>query len=140
MTRRGRLLALFGLVAACTLAGCASGPAVGDRAPADETPCATVTQQSELTRCWATAAQAAERAAQAQWASAVAAVAGAGAEPGALLDAGQNDWLRYRDRTCSLFALRVSGGSASTMAGAVCRWRLARERETELRRVIDAFR
>lgn len=122
------------LAAAALVAGCAGSPA----APAaDAGPCAAITAQAELTACWSAAARAAEAAAQARFTAARGLLTGG--EPATLLDDSQSSWQGYRDSQCALFAARLRGGSAAPMATAVCRWRLAREREVELWLLIDAW-
>lgn len=105
----------------------------------DATPCSAVTNQAELTRCWSSAASAAEGAADAQLKAAVVAIATAGPQPTALLHESQANWQRYRDSECALLAAPLAGGSAAQTASAVCRWRLARSRDAELRVVIEAW-
>ena len=121
-----------------TLAACA-GTLAPPTAEGEELPCAAALSQREAEACWSVAARSAEAAVDAHWAQVAAAVRAAGAADADRLREAREAWLRYRDDHCSLYTLRLSGGSAASTAGAVCHWRLARERMAELLRLSEAW-
>ncbi len=126
------------LPALAWLTCCAAGPAPAT--DARETPCAGASSQREAEACWSAAARSSEAAVDAALAQATASMRAASAQDADRLREAHDTWLRYRDSHCALYALRLAGGSAAPTARAVCRWRLAGEREAELRRLDQAWR
>ena len=125
----GAMLVAAGIGAACaTPPGGATAPAAAGQ------PCQDSKTQLEATACWAAAAGQAERALAGDLASAERAVRVRAGDAGAReLREVQTQWERYRDAECALRAQRFGGGSAETMAGSACRWRLATERARDLK-------
>lgn len=119
------------------LTTCAAQP---QRATAvDATPCGTIVTQRELLACWAAAATEAEATVAVRDEQAVAAVRRGGDESAALLNEAKKRWVEYRNSLCALHTKAFGGGSAESIAGSACRWRLANERAAELQTIIDAW-
>lgn len=105
-----------------------------------EAPCVQVETQRELTVCWTQAAGAAEARLEERL-----------AEVRARFDTlkhvkldsafqeSQLNWSRYRDAQCRISRLRWEGGSGEAMAVAICRHRLAGQRNEELIEMLEAW-
>lgn len=138
---RGQARLALALALACS--ACVSppqAPAAPAHAPeaAASQPCTGAATQRELSACWAHAATQVETDVDRrhrQLSQALQAREGVPAQ--ALADA-QAAWERYRDAACEVHRQRVAGGSIQPTALAVCRWRLAVDRLTELDRLSAA--
>ena len=103
-------------------------------------PCEQARSQRELTACWATAAKKTEAALAEQLAATESSIEKGGQEeilP--LFHDTQHAWEQYRDSQCALQQKRFQGGSAESMAGSICRQRMAKTRIHELRIVRDEW-
>ncbi|MBN1771776.1 MAG: DUF1311 domain-containing protein [Deltaproteobacteria bacterium] len=100
-------------------------------------PCDGAGTQTELTRCFAQAAERVERALAGEFGALCARVRRAGST-GSLeaLEAGQARWESYRDVHCRVIAMLRGGGSLGPMQEAGCRAMLAEQRRAALQALL----
>jgi uncharacterized protein YecT (DUF1311 family) len=103
--------------------------------------CSNPQTQAEMTRCAATAHQAADAEMTRQWKLRYAAMKrrdaqdtsrGGGFGYAAALLESQRAWLKFRDTQCVIEGAEFIGGSARPMAQAQCKARLTRQRTAQL--------
>lgn len=104
--------------------------AIAAPALAEEDPCAKTEAQAELNRCWSdAAAQAVSDLAQRQ--STLDKV-NVNAAQKALLKKDLAAWNAYAQDHCAATSLQARGGSGAPMVSAICRYRLAKQRASDV--------
>lgn len=103
-------------------------------------PCPDGQSELQQAQCWSRAAKAAEQDAATRFADLQSAIKqGDGGAHAASVAKEGAAWGRYVEAHCALFTARYDGGSMQTTAGAICHYRLAKQRDAELKTLLEEW-